>query len=212
MAVIRRDEGDTRRVEKLLTRTAALEFRILANNSHDKTLMDRALADPSKTQLLDKGGKLLAWWVPVRAGQEGCLSDYTDIARRTKKRGKRQITEVLVVKDALDLTGAYLVQAEAGTDHRGQPTLVFTFNTKGGNLFRELTGSHLPDKATDLNYKLGVILNGELLSAPLIVSTIYNYAKITGSLSKQEVGDVVDMLNCGGLPAQIRLAEKKTAT
>ena len=103
------------------------------------------------------------------------------------------------------------MRAEAGTDHRGQPTLIFTFNTKGGRLFRELTGSHLPDKAADLNYKLGIILNGELLSAPLIVSTIYNYAKITGSFSKQEVNDLVNMLNCGGLPARIRLVEKKAA-
>ena len=87
--------------------------------------------------------------------------------------------------------------------------MIFTFNTKGGSLFRELTGSHLPDKAADINYKLGVILNGELLSAPVIVSTIYNYAKIAGSFSKQEVNELVSTLNGGGLPARIRLVEKK---
>ena len=123
VAVIRPEEGDTRRVEKLLTRSATLEFRILANDRHDKALVDRALADPSQTRLLDPHGKLLAWWVPVRAGQEDCLRGYSDIACRTKKPEKRQITEVLVVKDAFDLTGAYLVQAEAGSDYRGQPTL-----------------------------------------------------------------------------------------
>ena len=211
MALIRPDEGDARRAEKLLTRTAALEFRILANNHHDKALMDRALADPSETRLFDNRCKLLAWWAPVKAGQEGCLSGYSDIARRTKEQGKRQITEVLAVKDAFDLTGAYLVRAEAGADRRGQATLVFTFNVKGGRLFRELTGSHLPDKEADLNYKLGIILNGELLSAPLIVSTIYNYAKITGSFSKEEVHELVNMLNFGGLPQRIRLVKKKAS-
>ena len=118
VALIRPDDGDTQRVEKMLTRTATLEFRILANDRHDKALVDRALADPSKTRLLDQRGKLLAWWVPVKAGQEDCLSDYSDIARRTKKQGKREITEVLVVKDAIDLTGAYL---DAGGSGRRPP-------------------------------------------------------------------------------------------
>ena len=211
VALLRPDDGETQRVEKMLTRTATLEFRILANSRQDKALVDRALADPSKTRLLDQDGKLLAWWVPVKAGQEDCLSNYSDIARRTKKQGKREIVEVLVVKDAIDLTGVYLLRAEAGADHRGQPALIFTFSPKGGSLCRELTGSHLPDKAANINYELGIILNGELLAAPLIVSTIYNYAKITGSFSKQEVNELVDVINCASLPARIRLVEKKAA-
>ena len=212
VALIRPDEGDTRRVEKMLTRSATLEFRILANDHHDKALMDRARADPSKTRLFDARGKLLAWWVPVKAGQEDCLRDYADIARRTKQQGKRQITEVLVVKDSLDLTGACLVRAEAGAaNYRGQQTLLFTFNSKGASLFRELTGSHLPDKTADIDYKLGVILNGELLAAPLIVSTIHNYAKIAGSFSKHEVGELVNTISGAGLPTRIRLVEKRAA-
>jgi preprotein translocase subunit SecD len=178
VALIRPDEADTQRVERLLAHTATLELRVLANDRHDKALIDRALADPSKRQVLGKQGELLAWWAPVRAGAEKNLADYSDIARRTKTSGKRAATEVLIVKDECNLNGAHLLRAEAGDDSRGQPALVLLFDNRGGRLFRQLTSSHPPDKAANLNYKLGIILNGELLSAPLIVSTVYNFATI----------------------------------
>ena len=146
----------------------------------------------------------------MKCGQEDCLRDYSDVARRTKQQGKHPITEVLVVKDTLDLTGTYLVRAELGAaNYRGQQTLIFTFNSKGASLFRELTGSHLPDKAAGIDYKLGVVLNGELIAAPVIVSKVYNYAKIAGSFNKREVGELANTINGAGLPTRIRLVEKK---
>ena len=51
-------------------RTGNLEFRILANQRNDKELIERAMADPSKRQVLDSQGNLLAWWVPVKEGEE----------------------------------------------------------------------------------------------------------------------------------------------
>ena len=56
----------------------------------------------------------------------------------------------------------------------------FTFNSTGGQLFGELTGNHLPDKLTDFTYKLGIVLDGELYSAPSIQSTIFDHGEITG--------------------------------
>lgn len=209
VALLRPDAAEAQRVEKLLSRSATLEFRILANSRRDKALIDRALADAAKMRLLDDDGKLLAWWVPVMAGQEECLSNYTDISRRTKKEGKREIVEVLVTKDPIDLTGFYLVQAETGKDHRGRPTLVFSFDPKGASLCRELTGTHLPDRAADINYKLAILLNGQLLAAPLIASTIYNNATIPGFFSKQEAVKLADTINSAGMPARVRLVEKK---
>lgn len=212
VAVMRPGDVEARRIEQLLKRTAALEFHVLANTGRDRALIERATADPTKKRILDKDGKLLAWWVPVKPGGERELADYSDVARRTQKRGKSEITEVLVVEDGYGLTGAHLKRAQTGVDYRSRPTLVLKFNKNGGDLFRQLTGSHLPEKAANRYYKLAVILNGELISAPVIVSTIYNYAEIAGCFSnKREVDDLVTTLNSGGLPARIRLVEKKDA-
>ena len=213
VALLRRDDAERQYVEERLARTATLEFRILASDRRHQALIQRAMADPSAMQITDDQGKLLARWVPVKAGEVENLQAYADIVQRTRKEGQDEITEVLVPTDPYDLTGVYLRGAEAGLvslDHRGRHKLRLTFSTAGGRLFSQLTGSHLPDKQSDLTYKLGIIINNELYSAPVIVSKIYDLAEIAGSFSKQEINDLVEMLDGGGLPAPIRLVEKKS--
>ena len=211
VALLRRDDAERQGVEKRLARTATLEFRILANDRRQKKLIERARADPSAMQILDDQGKLLARWVPVKASEVENLKTYPDVARRTRKEEEHEITEVLVLADPYDLTGVYLTGAKADIDLlRERSELRLTFNTVGGRLFSQLTGSHLPDKKAGLTYKLGIIINNELYSAPMIVSKIYDRAEIVGSFSKQEIIDLVEMLDGGGLPAPIQLVEKKS--
>ncbi len=197
------EEAEVQRIERIISRAGNLEFRILANNRNDKEVIERALAEPSKMQIFDSSGNLLAWWVPVKSGEERSFASYSEIARRTRKMGEREITEILVVSDIYNVTGGYLTRAEAGTDRKGQPCVNFTFNNDGGQLFGKLTGDNLPDKLTDFTYKLGIILDGELYSAPLIQSTIYDRGEITGSFTAQEVQELVNVLNAGSLPAAL---------
>ena len=70
-------------------------------------------------------------------------------------------------------------------------------------MFGELTGNHLPDKLTDFTYKLGIVLDGELYSAPGIQSTIFDHGEITGEFTKEQVQDLVNVLNAGSLPAAL---------
>ena len=208
VAMIRNDDADVQRAEQLLAMAATLEFRILAVDWHDKATIAKALAAPDKARVVDQNGRLLAHWVPVREGEEKCIANYSDIARRVKKQGKREINEVLVVNDDCNLTGIYLKRAEAATDRLGRLLLELRFNTDGGQLFSKLTGSHLPEKSSDRNYKLAMIVNGELHSAPLIVNTIRERAQITSVFSKRELDTLVESLNAGALPAKLRLAAK----
>ena len=108
-----------------------------------------------------------------------------------------------MVKDTYDVTGGYLTRAAAGTDEKGQPAVHFNFNSQGGELFGELTGSHLPDTASGFHYKLGIILDNELYSAPSIQSRIYDSGQISGSFTPKAVKDLVDVLNAGSLPAAL---------
>ena len=66
-----------------------------------------------------------------------------------------------------------------------------------------MTSSHLPDIASGFTYKLGIVLDGQLYSAPSIQSTITNRGEITGSFTRQEVQDLVNVLNAGSLPAAL---------
>jgi preprotein translocase subunit SecD len=90
-----------------------------------------------------------------------------------------------------------------------QPCINITFNALGGQLFGDLTGNHLPDRSSNFTYKLGIIMSGTLYSAPAIRSVILGNAQITGSFTDQQVRDLVDILNGGLLPVNLRLVEKK---
>ncbi len=204
IALMCQDEADKRRVERLLARPGTLEFRVLANKQHDKELIEPAEKDESKTEVLDSSGKRLAWWVPIKAGQERSLGG-RDVVRRTRAKGDREITETLVVADPYNVTGDYLTKAVADTDARGRPEVALTFNEAGGQLFEKLTGDHLPDPAMNLRYRLGIILDGKLCSAPIINSRISDKGTITGVFTKEEVSDLVDILNAGSLPVRLRL-------
>lgn len=195
--------AEIERFERVLGRNGALEFRILANRRDHEAIIELALDEPSKTQILDSSGNRLAWWVPVKEGEERIFTAYDDIGRRTRKVADREVTEILVVKDMYNVTGEYLTRAEPGTDHQGRPCVNFVFNSTGGQLFGKLTGSHLPDRLTEFTYKLGIILDGELYSAPAIQSTIYDRGEITGSFSQCEVQELVSLLNAGSLPATL---------
>lgn len=197
------DETEVQRIERTISRAGSLEFRILATERDHKDLMERALADPSKDRLVDSSNRLLAWWVPVTAGKESSIAGYEKIALRTKKRGGREILEVLVVPDDCNVTGDYLSQATSGNDRMGKPCVNFAFDSEGAKRFGALTSTHLPDKLTGFTYKLGIILDGELYSAPGIQSTISDRGEITGSFTTQEVREQVDVLNAGALPAAL---------
>jgi SecD/SecF fusion protein len=199
------DEANVARVARIVESAGTIEFRILANNQDDKPLIERAQQSKAKT-VLDSQGNRIGWWVPVIQREEtGFLRGGGEIAVRSAKDGRgNETVEVLVKQDAFDVNGDYLTSASAGMDQRGQPCVEFTFNSVGGRLFGGLTGSNLPDETTELRRRLAIILNGEVYSAPNIQSTIFDRGEITGSFSRQDVEDLVAVLNAGALPAPLK--------
>ena len=109
--------------------------------------------------------------------------------------------EILVVADPYNVTGAYLTKAAVAPDQRGKPCIDFTFNDTGGQLFAKLTGDHLPDKLTGFTYKLGIILDGELFSAPFDPEhDLQQRARSAGSFTNEQASEIADVLNAGSLP------------
>jgi SecD/SecF fusion protein len=211
VALMRRNVGDAERVERLLARVGSLEFRILANTRDNKDLIERALADLSRPSLRDKKGELIAWWVPLANEEARVFGSLNGIGTRTGKQEGGKGKEVLVLNDIYNVTGAYLVRVAPDIDSLGKPCLSVTFNRTGGLLCERLTGTHLPDEGTGFSYRLGIILDGMVYSAPVIRNVFGERAQITGSFTGQQVQDLVDVLNGGSFPARIRLVGKKAA-
>ena len=195
-------EAEARQLEHIISAAGTLEFRILANKKDHRALINQALGEDAKT-VKDSEGERRAWWVPVNQGREEELN-YPEIATRTQEIGERTVTEILVVEDDFDVTGEYLIRASPGTDRRGDRCVNFMFNTVGGKLFAMLTSENLPDKVQEgFTRKLGIILDGELYSAPSIQDTIFERGEITGRFSKDDIESLVDVLNAGALPAAL---------
>jgi SecD/SecF fusion protein len=208
VALIGRNEADTERVKRLLARIGTLEFRILADKRKFKDLVDQALRNPSKMTVLDSAGNPRAWWVLLKAGEEQSFDE--NIARRTRKGpGDKGIEEILVLNDIYNVTGGYLTNATAEIDQQGRPSVGFYFNRTGGQLFGKLTDTHRPDEQQDFYYRLGIILDGALYSAPRIMTVITDRGQITGSFTQTDVQDLADVLNSGSFPARIRLVGEK---
>lgn len=209
VALLRASETDRQRVYRLLERQGTLEFRILADNRHDAEIIKQAQKDPSKTEVLDASGKRLAWWVAEGPGQKESFAHDEHITRRTSTRDSHKVTDVLVVTDSCNVTGAYLTKADAGMDSNGWPCIEFTLDEAGGKLFAKLTGGHLPDNS-GMRYRLGIILDGEIQSAPSVISTISQRGQITGNFTKEEVLNLAATLNAGSLPVRLRLLQPAT--
>lgn len=199
-----KDDAEVKRIEWIISQAGNLEFRILANRKDNKDLIEQAEADPSKNKIYDASGKLLARWVPVRVEEAPSIANYKDVGLRSRKKGDRDILEALILSDEYNITGAYLTRADTGVDRYGKPCVNFTFNQAGGQLFGGMTGDHLPDKGlTEFTYKLGIVLDDELYSAPSIQSTITDRGEITGTFTQEQVQNLVNVLNAGSLPAAL---------
>ncbi len=199
------DREEVERIKKKISAAGTLEFRILANNRDHASLIEQAMKS-DRRELRDADGNLLAWWVPVTKGQEESFASYGEIAKRKRKdrRSGYEFTEILVVKDPFDVTGAYLVHSRPGYDRSGSPCVFFTFNREGGQRFGGLTGKNRPEEGQEaFTRKLGIILDGYLYSAPAIKDTITTNGEITGRFTRKEVEDLVDVLNAGSLPTRL---------
>jgi preprotein translocase subunit SecD len=108
------------------------------------------------------------------------------------------------------LTGRYLETAtlEFAGGQQGQlanePMVNVKFNEEGGKLFADITRDHKGEQ-------LGIFLDGELLSAPVINEAITGgTAVITGDFTVDEAKELADNLSFGALPMPITLASTQT--
>ncbi len=202
------DEAEVERIKDKISRAGTLEFRITANPRDNRSIIERARAsNANEIYGPKKAGEetppLLAWWVPVREGRENTFPPNTFVTRTVRQRGK-DVMQVLVVADQFSVTGQYLLRAGTSFDERGRPDVTFHFNSRGAQLFGQLTTLNKPDTVQqDFYRQLGIILDGYLYSAPRIQSPIFDNGQISGDFSQREAQDLADVLNAGALPAAL---------
>ncbi|MCE9554091.1 MAG: hypothetical protein K8T91_12045 [Planctomycetes bacterium] len=175
----------------------------------DKDLVTRTLA-ADHVQKLVILGQSKARWVPIGRDRQGKLRvEAGNMISRPNAGGG---TEMLVLIDSQNVGGKYLRLARGSINDRGDNSIDFEFNSEGARLFGILTGNNVPRGS--LTRRLGIILDGELLSAPNLQSRISDRGQITGDFTREEVEWVVDVLNAGLIPSPFHVqleSEKQVA-
>jgi preprotein translocase subunit SecD len=113
------------------------------------------------------------------------------------------VAEVLLVPERPALTGAMLEDARLNFDRRGRAIVGFTWNSEGARLFRDFTGSHVGER-------LAAIVDGEVVTAPVIQDRIGRRGQITGQFTEQEAANMAVALRSGALPIPLIIEEERT--
>lgn len=210
------EAAEVARIERLISEAGTLEFRILASREFDEDtrLIEQASRNPNAIRV-EQDGELLAWWVPVSKGEKGQFQDSRTVPTRVRSDGT---LEVLVLKDPFDIQGKDMNPGQLkqipDNENPLQPALGFGFNTNGAQRFDELTRRNAPSKAQPNRFRLlGIIMNGELYSAPRLNSRISG-GNVSISFTprhtqeglkelQQEITDLMNIMQAGALPAEL---------
>ncbi|MCI0405262.1 MAG: protein translocase subunit SecD [candidate division Zixibacteria bacterium] len=114
----------------------------------------------------------------------------------------RPLAGLYLVKRQVELSGKYLTFARENRDPQtGGPIVEFELNREGARIFRRLTGANI-------GKPLAIILDGRVVSAPVIQGQITNRGQITmGSGTMEEAHDLAIILRAGALPAPVKIIE-----
>ncbi|WP_299352855.1 protein translocase subunit SecD [uncultured Shimia sp.] len=108
------------------------------------------------------------------------------------------------VESAAVVTGEELVDAQPSFDQNNTPAVSFRFNPTGARKFGNYT-------AENIGSPFAIVLDGEVVSAPVIQSHIPGGSGIiTGRFSVEESTNLAILLRAGALPAGLEFLEERT--
>lgn len=105
---------------------------------------------------------------------------------------------MLYPEESQDVQGKHLASVTSTYDEKGQPAVAFRTTGEGMGRLGLLTKLNSPDPNNGKK-ELGIVIDGNLHSAPTINSTIRDSGEISGSFTQREVNELKTNLNSGKL-------------
>jgi preprotein translocase subunit SecD len=174
---------DPERVRRLIKNTAFLEFRVVK---------------------FPKGGGGVGSREEILANFGGQLPDDLEILEGDRRENNAVVGKAFyAVEKRRTVTGRDLSNAKPTNGQFGQPIVQFNLTPTGSQAFADLTSQNVGNG-------LAIVLDGRVVSAPVIKSRIADSGVIEGNFTQQEVQDLVLVLKSGALPASITYLEERT--
>ncbi len=208
-------EKDLQRAKNLITKTAQLNFHIVAGSDESKLVFGK-IRDAFPNEFLD--------YVKVSAMQPDRLTVTLDnfdrvkrvlekavaagvipedkivtFSQKPKPYDKNQLYQLYVVDKKPIATGEGLTSANAIPDQANPPywQILFELNAAAGDNFATMTEKYKGDP-------MAIVLDGVVMSAPTIRERISNRGSISGQFEAEEAKDLAIALNSGSMAVPVR--------
>ncbi len=100
------------------------------------------------------------------------------------------------------ITGADLKTAYQSMDEFGSPAVTFELKSESASKFGEFT-------QRNIGKRLAIVLDGKVVSAPVIRSRISSSGQITGYFTPEEARDLAVVLRAGALPTDLKVLQER---
>ncbi len=101
-----------------------------------------------------------------------------------------------------ELTGQYLLSASPDFGQNGAPVVAFEWNSEGAYLFQQIT-------SRNLQKPLAILVDNQIISAPVVSSVITNRGQIEGNFTLDEARDLANQLNSGALDVPLEIIDQR---
>ncbi len=175
---------DPERVRRLIKNTAFLEFRLVR---------------------FPTGGGGAPSADAIRQNYGGQLPAELEILEGDVRGENDEIVgkQYYAVEKRRVVTGRDLRSARPGVGQFNEPVVNFSLTPAGAEIFGKTTGDNI-------GTGLAIVLDGRVVSAPVIRARIDNEGIIEGGFGQQEAEDLSTVLRAGALPAGITYLEERT--
>ncbi|MBN1441147.1 MAG: protein translocase subunit SecD [Planctomycetes bacterium] len=200
-------------LKKQVEQAGALSFHIVADSDYHQRRIEAYRAEEAKYQ-----DDLREWARQVRDLEKDPAADPNaappprpeppDFIVRTFVKQHEDGTEtrspmVLENQPGGYIDGSYLATAYVTQDQQLSYVVGFEMKGEGASLFGDLTRNNL-------KRQLAIVLDDDVVSAPVIQSTISKSGQITGRFTAEEAKSLVTVLQGGSLPTKPQLHSQET--
>ncbi len=111
--------------------------------------------------------------------------------------------EIYLVRKQVLITGDMLDDARPAFSQNNDPVVSFKLNPTGGARFGRITGQNI-------GRAFAIVLDGKVISAPVIRDQIFSEGQISGDFSIEESDELSLLLRAGALPAPLSVLEERS--
>ncbi|MEM7555824.1 MAG: protein translocase subunit SecD [Cyanobacteria bacterium P01_A01_bin.84] len=190
---------DPKAAERVLGGTAQLEFR---RENREKNSLVQVRREELTKLLFEEKPKL---------DKKGDKAAIAALDTKIAEKQKQLLDAEKNLFEKTELTGEYLKDAEQGIDNAGNWVVSIQFDTKGADLFAQLS-----KEAAQNGTRLGIFLDNEQISSPTVSPQYSNTgitggsAQISGNFDDKSSRELALQLKGGALPLPVEIVENRT--